>query len=185
MGQLFYVIGASGVGKDTLLSYAREKIDGQFPIIFAHRYITRPANARGENHVSVTTKEFRLRKAQGLFAMHWESHGNFYGIGSEIDIWLARDCSVVLNGSREYLPEARRLYPRIVTVLIEASPANIASRLSERKRETEDEIRERISRSKELNTTLAGNVFRIQNDGPIEAAGEEMLGVLKSGMLVG
>ncbi len=48
--RLIYVMGASGSGKDSLMRYAREKLAKHSNIVFAHRYITRPADAGGENH---------------------------------------------------------------------------------------------------------------------------------------
>ncbi len=63
MAQLFYIIGASGVGKDSLMNYARQRINGSLPIVFAHRYITRAAKEGNENHVYVSPEEFRSRKA--------------------------------------------------------------------------------------------------------------------------
>ena len=83
MSRLFYVIGASGAGKDTLINYARTKINGLQPVIFAHRYITRPPFTGNENHISLSSEEFQSRIKANLFALYWESHGNFYGIGHE------------------------------------------------------------------------------------------------------
>ena len=45
--RLFYLVGASGSGKDSLLGYARGKLAGAPDVLFAHRYITRPADAGG------------------------------------------------------------------------------------------------------------------------------------------
>ncbi|MGZ5147587.1 MAG: phosphonate metabolism protein/1,5-bisphosphokinase (PRPP-forming) PhnN, partial [Burkholderiales bacterium] len=110
-GRLFYVVGASGVGKDTLMQYARDTLHDEHAVLFAHRYITRPAGAGGENHVALTAQEFEVRKRHGLFAMTWQSHGLHYAIGIEIDIWLAKGLTVVVNGSRAYISAARRRYP--------------------------------------------------------------------------
>ena len=61
-GQLIYVMGPSGAGKDSLLGYARERLAEQ-PLVFAHRYITRPAlsdervqvNAAGQVELKLKT----------------------------------------------------------------------------------------------------------------------------------
>ncbi|HEV7393167.1 MAG TPA: phosphonate metabolism protein/1,5-bisphosphokinase (PRPP-forming) PhnN, partial [Burkholderiales bacterium] len=73
-GRLFYVVGASGVGKDSLMQYARDTLHDEHAVLFAHRYITRMAGAGGENHVALTVPEFEIRKRHGLFAMSWQSH---------------------------------------------------------------------------------------------------------------
>ena len=109
-GTLFYVVGASGSGKDSLMRYGRQRLAGDSNVIFAHRYITRPVELHGENHVALTDSEFDARLAAGFFAMNWSSHGLRYGIGREINLWLAKGCNVVMNGSRAYLIEARRSY---------------------------------------------------------------------------
>lgn len=74
-GALFYVVGASGSGKDSLLRYGRERLAGDPGVVFAHRYITRPVELHGENHVALAEPEFDARLKAGLFAMHWDSHG--------------------------------------------------------------------------------------------------------------
>ncbi len=96
-GQLFYVIGPSGSGKDTLMQYAREKL-GSAKCVFAHRYITRLPELVGENHIHLSEAEFAAKEKQGFFAMQWDSHGLRYGIGKEINLWLAQGFNVVVNG---------------------------------------------------------------------------------------
>jgi ribose 1,5-bisphosphokinase len=177
MSRLFYVIGASGVGKDTLMNYARTKINGQKPVVFAHRYITRAAGDGSENHVSLSHDEFKARIAGEAFALYWESHGNYYGIGAEIDNWMQKGFNVVVNGSRQYLDSARRLYPDMVVILIEASSEIIHQRLHSRGRENEEEIIKRIKRTLEITTGL-GDCIRIQNNGAIEDAGDELVNLI-------
>ena len=98
-GNLIYVIGPSGCGKDSIMLYARKHCPGS-EAAFAHRYITRPADAGGENHVALLPDEYRARLDLGLFALAWDSHGNRYGVGLEIDAWLEAGLNVVVNGSR-------------------------------------------------------------------------------------
>jgi ribose 1,5-bisphosphokinase len=177
MSQLVYIIGASGVGKDSLMHYARQQLNGSIPLIFAHRYITRPATEGSENHVALTAEEFRSRKAQGLFALDWESHGLYYGIGIEIDVWMQKGSHVVVNGSRQYLPVAKERYPDMIPIVIEADPEIIRHRLESRGREKEEEIELRIKRQPSLD--VAG-LIRISNNGLLDEGGEELLGILRS-----
>jgi ribose 1,5-bisphosphokinase len=174
MSQLFYVVGASGVGKDSLMDYARTHINGSRPLLFAHRYITRPAKQGNENHVYISPEEFSLRKDNGLFALDWTSHGLSYGIGREIDTWMDKGLNVVVNGSREYLPVAAERYPNLVTVVIEADPETIRQRLENRGRESTMEIQQRIQRQPAMTTTAAGYIG-IRNDGLLEEAGNALI----------
>jgi len=177
MSTLFYVIGASGAGKDTLMNYARTAINGSEPVIFAHRYITRPPFTGNENHVYLSKDEFSSRINQNLFALYWESHEQYYGIGAEINNWLEKGFNVVVNGSRQYLPVARQLYPDMRVILVEASPATINERLTGRGRENAAEIEKRIARTAEISADL-DNCTRIQNEGTIEDAGNELVNIL-------
>jgi ribose 1,5-bisphosphokinase len=177
MSKLFYVIGASGAGKDTLMNFARTRLSGSDKVIFAHRYITRLPFTGNENHVYLPEQEFKLRISEGLFSLHWESHGQYYGIGAEINMWMEKGFNVVVNGSRQYLPVAQKLYPQMVVILIDASPEIISERLSGRGRESVDEIKKRISRSSEISADFS-NCIKIQNDSEIEEAGNALLKII-------
>lgn len=180
MAKLFYVIGASGVGKDSLLRYAREQIPEKAPVVFSHRYITRPADAGGENHVALSQSEFQRRHEQGCFAMNWQSHQNSYGIGIEIDQWLELGLNVVINGSRKYLPEADKRYPNLVPVLISTSPGLLRERLTARGRETQPEIEARLAQAESLDTQHSHpGLIKIMNDGVLSEAGDELLAVIQ------
>lgn len=176
-GRLFYVIGASGSGKDSLMRYGRERLAGDSSVVFAHRYITRPVELHGENHVALTEAEFDARLAAGLFAMHWGSHGLRYGIGREINFWLAKGCNVVMNGSREYLASARQNYPTLTSVLVAVSPETLAMRLRARGRETEEQISGRLARAQQF-VHPRGIVETIMNDGELSEAGERFVQLL-------
>jgi ribose 1,5-bisphosphokinase len=177
-GQLVYVVGPSGAGKDTLMGFARQALAGA-PILFAHRYVTRPAEAGHEAHVPLLPAEFALRRAEGLFALHWHSHGLDYGIGIEIDQWLARGCAVVANGSRAALPAALARYPDLLPVLITAAPETLRSRLLARGREAAADIEERLARA--LEPCFAHpHLVTIANDGTVDEAGNALVGVLRT-----
>jgi ribose 1,5-bisphosphokinase len=177
-GRLFYVVGASGVGKDSLIQYARDALGKRHPVVFAHRYITRPPRPQGENHIALTEPEFVLRKRRGLFAMTWASHGYRYAVGLEIDEWLAKGLTVVVNGSRRYLPVARKRYPGMQVVWISAAPQVLAKRLARRGRESRNEIDARLRRNSRLGVKPPGGALHINNEGPLESAGSRLVDLL-------
>lgn len=179
-GVLLYVIGASGSGKDSLMQHARFKLAQDANVVFAHRYITRPSDAGGENHIALSEAEFESRVVQKLFPLHWHSHGLRYGIGCELNHWLAKGLTVVLNGSRAYLPEASRRYPELVPVLIEVSPAVLRARLQGRGRESDDEIEARLQRAGEFDTLQHGRLVRFRNDAPLVDTGPEFVELIRS-----
>jgi ribose 1,5-bisphosphokinase len=177
MSKLFYVIGASGAGKDTLINYARTQIQGSENVIFAHRYITRPPFAGNENHICLGKEEFQQRIKANLFALHWESHGNFYGIGHEINGWMENGFNVVVNGSRLYLPVAREIYPDMTVILVVASREVINQRLANRGREDAGQVEKRIARTAEISADLE-NCIKLHNDSTIEDAGNELVNII-------
>jgi len=175
-GQLYYLIGPSGGGKDSLISYVRNRLNGNGSVFFAHRYITRAPEAEGENHVALSREEFLQRLKKGLFAMHWHSYGCYYGIGIEIDHWLSKGCQVLVNGSRSYLPEARRRYPDLKVILIEVSLEVLKRRLEARGRETPEQIQARLERNNQINDALVIIPHAvINNDGALDKAGEMLI----------
>jgi len=177
--RLIYLMGASGSGKDSLMQYARDRLAAEAMVQFTHRYITRPVQAGGENHVALSEAEFQSRLQGGLFAMHWFSHGWQYGIGIEIHQWLAKGFTVVVNGSRDYLSTAASRYPELLPVQIEVAPDTLFERLKQRGRESIDDIRARISRHQMLSTRNFGCVS-IANNNELSVAGNALVELIKS-----
>lgn len=151
MGRLFYVIGPSGAGKDALMQAARVVLAGK-PILFAHRYITRSNADTSENFVQLSDAEFEQRKCLGLFWLSWQSHQLNYAVGTEVRQWLQAGIRVVVNGSRQALPEVARICAQdgviLVPVWVVCDAAVLARRLRMRGRETEEQIQERLERAK-------------------------------------
>ena len=179
VGGLLYLMGPSGAGKDSLIEYARAVVGADAGVVFAHRYITRPAGAGGENHVALGEQEFELRLQRGLFLFHWRSHGLRYGIGVEVRDWLRSGLNVVINGSRAYLPDARRRVPRLLPVMIRVQPAHLRERLLGRGREMDADLQERLARGAQFADLDAPDFAFIDNDGTLEEAGERFVAVVR------
>lgn len=174
--KLIYVMGPSGAGKDTLLAYARPRVDPA-QIVFAHRYITRAIDS-AENHVALTREEFAARREAGLFAHYWESHGFMYAIGAEVDVWRTRGLTVVVSGARAAWLVARTRYPDTVGVLIDAPASLREKRLSMRGREDEAAIRERLNREVPVQT-VQGTVYLLDNCDAVAIAGDRFVHLLQ------
>ncbi|MES9991408.1 MAG: phosphonate metabolism protein/1,5-bisphosphokinase (PRPP-forming) PhnN [Candidatus Thiodiazotropha sp.] len=173
MAELFYLIGASGVGKDSLISYARQSMKTDAKVVFAHRYITRPADAGGENHIALSRGEFARRAQLGCFAMRWHSHDTWYAIGIEIEQWLELGLSVVINGSRAYLEVAQSSYPQLTPVLVSASVDRLRARLLSRGRESAEEIEKRLIQAALLERNIEHpRLVKLSNDGSLAEAGD-------------
>jgi ribose 1,5-bisphosphokinase len=171
-GHLYYVMGPSGAGKDSVLGWVREH-GVTHGVLCAHRYITRPAYAGGENHVALSEEEFQLRERRGLFALTWQAHGLHYGIGNEVSHWLERGADVLVNGSRGAFELASGRFPNLQPVLITASAQAIAGRLAARGRESEADITARLARI-DAYAVPEGSMV-IHNDGCLAEAGSNLL----------
>ncbi|HWA48101.1 MAG TPA: phosphonate metabolism protein/1,5-bisphosphokinase (PRPP-forming) PhnN [Dongiaceae bacterium] len=181
LGRLVYVIGPSGSGKDSIITYARDRLGAESGgHVFARRHITRPAGSGGEDHIPIDPDVFDRDCAAGRFALSWRGNGLGYGVTAEIDLWLRAGRHVVLNGSRGYLPEAQAVYPNLLPVLIRIDPVVLRQRLSARGRETPEQIEARIQRAAELEAVDHPALVTIANNGPLAHAGESFLALLRS-----
>jgi ribose 1,5-bisphosphokinase len=173
-GRLIYVIGPSGAGKDSLLEWVRIRLPAHSGVRVARRTITRQASAGGEDHIAATDAQFDEALARGEFAMHWRANGHRYGVGREIEQWLADGRSVVVNGSREYLTVAKVKFPQLEAVHVVAPAAVLEARLARRSRERPDEAARRLERNAQLPDAAREVALLLVNDGPIEIAGARL-----------
>ncbi len=169
-GRILYLMGPSGAGKDTLLSLAKgichEDAPHLRPLYVATRYITRPPSESIEKHISVSKQEFLYLLSTGHFLLHWQSHGHFYGIGKDVNVALAQNCIVLMNGSRAYLPQAQKLFPDLLPVLLHVRYDILQERLWQRGRESAQQIEERLHRNILLDKH--SSVTTIENSGSLE-----------------
>jgi len=186
-GALVYIVGASGVGKDTLIGWARQQIASRhpdLPVAFAHRYITRSSGGSTESHIPLEENEFSNLDTAGMFALSWGSLGTRYGIGIEIDLWRAAGLTVVINGSRAHLPTVAERYPGVRPVLISASSDVVRRRLQSRGRDDPAAIEARLRRTETIRVEHPA-LARVDNSGPVEAGGARLLALLKAITAVG
>lgn len=177
---LIYLMGASGSGKDTLLRHLRSLMQPADAILIAHRYITRVSSA-DEKSIELTEDDFARRAELGCFALQWQSHGLHYGVGIEIDAWMAAGSTVIVNGSREHLPTAAARYPKLIAVQIAVDPGVLKTRLLARGRESAEAIEERLARARQTFTAPAGiHLVQLDNNGPPAQAAQTLLNLARA-----
>ena len=167
--KLFYLVGPSGVGKDSLLQALCEDPDTR-GLHVARRYITRPARRGDDFHVELDHAEFERRASDGAFLFAWSSHGFSYAVEIALLARLRAGEDVVVNGSRAYLDEALEILPAMIPVWMSASPAVIRERLQRRARDNAREIEYRLARNRSLEAGQDPGWPRIVNDGSIADA---------------
>ena len=177
-GRLIFLMGPSGSGKDSLIDAARADLTAA-GVEIARRVITRSAEAKGEAAHGVTSERFAAMRAAGEFAMYWQANGLEYGIPAQVDEWLGQGRSVLVNGSRAYLPEARRRYPDLLAVCLEVRPEVLRERLLARGRETPLEVDQRLARSARLQTEPDSAMHRLDNSGTLAAAVSALFELLR------
>jgi phosphonate metabolism protein PhnN/1,5-bisphosphokinase (PRPP-forming) len=143
-GRVFAIVGPSGVGKDTLIAGA---VTEHHNLHWARRVITRPEAAGGEPFLGVDRATFDRWSAEGRFQLFWQAHGLSYGIESAEFAGLASGHTVLFNGSRSALAQARAVFPDLIVIRISAPSRVLAERLAARGRETREEIEARLARA--------------------------------------
>jgi phosphonate metabolism protein PhnN/1,5-bisphosphokinase (PRPP-forming) len=129
-GQLVYVVGPSGAGKDSILSWLEAHGAGALRMVRARRTITRPNVPGAEAHEAVTAEQFEQLVSSGVLAMHWVANGCSYGVRASELAALASGAVVCVNGSRAYLPQAQTLFPGMAVLAISAPETRVAPALA-------------------------------------------------------
>ncbi|WP_169566297.1 phosphonate metabolism protein/1,5-bisphosphokinase (PRPP-forming) PhnN [Sneathiella limimaris] len=165
---LMLVVGPSGVGKDSILDGTRTALIGNEHVLFPRRFITRPGNAGGENHIPISVEEFQTKLGKGEFCLSWQAHGLSYGIPDKVSD-LSRTRTVIVNGSRSVLDEARGKFKNLIIVQVTANEQSLRARLRQRGREAEADIEKRIERNKAF-ALKGSDIVTIDNSGPLDQA---------------
>lgn len=179
-GTLFYIVGASGVGKDSLIDLLRTRLPAR-RFVFARRVITRPATIGGEDHEACTESQFLEREARGEFLLIWQAHTLRYGLPATLRSDLAAGRHVIANGSRGMAAELVPRVPRLVVIEVGAPAEMIAARLAARGRESADDINQRLARSRAA-YPAALKVVQVMNDSDLSTGAVRLLDAIVSNL---
>lgn len=177
-GLLFLVVGPSGVGKDSLIGGARQRLGNDVSFWFPTRYITRPADAGGEAHQAITSEAFDHLAKDGAFMLSWHAHGHGYGIPIATKEVLTRGRSVIVNVSRQVIDHARQQWSPVRVLLISAPRDVLRRRLNARGRETEGEIERRLDRI-DAYDVAGGDVLDVVNADRLERAIDRFVALIE------
>jgi phosphonate metabolism protein PhnN/1,5-bisphosphokinase (PRPP-forming) len=174
-GTIVAVVGPSGAGKDSLIDFLRVVLANDERFEFVRRYITRSADAGGEDHTAVSEADFERMLAENEFAVHWKAHDLSYGIPSTTFESLRQGRVLVVNGSRTALPFFKSAYDTALKVVLVTAPKDLlAARLAARGRESKEGILQRLSRKPDEQAELHADLV-VNNDASLEAAGQKLL----------
>lgn len=166
---VIYMVGPSGVGKDSLLNGLRQQVQHlapRPPLHFAQRTITRSHESSNENHEAVDSDAFARLHAMGVFALQWDAHGLRYGVRhTQMDHakgW------VIVNGSRAYAEQARARVPGLVVLHVSAPQAALHARLAHRGREDVGQMQARMLRASTASLEVRDGDLHLVNAGSLE-----------------
>ncbi len=175
MSKLFFIVGNSGSGKDSLIQEVIENYPPELKKIkIPKRVITRPPSPETEDYISVDEQAFLEWKNKGEFALTWCIYGLHYGIRKEILDWMAAGHPVIINVSRKIIETARKQFNNLKVIFVYVPFEITASRIKERAREDEDAMQARLERARE-NQNLPGADFVVDNSGDLKTAAETLL----------
>lgn len=176
--RLVYVVGPSGAGKDSVLSWLRKHTPLAVKVHWARRIIDRPkfSGAGAEDHLEVDTVGFQKLLANNELAMYWHANSHHYGIHkTELLSLNDPNACVVVNGSRAHLPVAASLYPELTVVHITADIEVLRERLYARARESKEDIEDRLSRSIDLSLPVSCQLIEIKNNSSLDFAVQQLI----------
>ncbi|MES2830603.1 MAG: phosphonate metabolism protein/1,5-bisphosphokinase (PRPP-forming) PhnN [Pseudomonadota bacterium] len=179
-GRLFYLVGPSGVGKDSLLQWLQQHLGENTRTVFARRAITRQPHP-SELHEQIDTDTFWEQVCHGEFSMFWQANGACYGVRREIEADMRAGRDVIVNGSRAYSPCVRQAFPEARIIWLTADPETISQRLISRQRETGAALVDRVARAAQYVPPIDESVIAIDNSGALEVAGARLLALLQRG----
>ncbi|NDH70962.1 MAG: phosphonate metabolism protein/1,5-bisphosphokinase (PRPP-forming) PhnN [Rhodobacteraceae bacterium] len=159
-GKMIAIVGPSGVGKDSVMS-GLCRANKNFLLV--QRAITRAPDPLGENHISLSEKEFENAKKAGQFVLDWKAHGLSYGIPFNSISALHKGQDMLINLSRNVLEEAHAVFDNFVVINLSASKDVLRQRLLARGREDDKDIEKRIERNV-LALPPDLNVHSVNND---------------------
>jgi len=178
-GGLFYIVGASGAGKDSLIKAAARLAKPQGKLYVAPRYITRPASVL-DQHIEISAQQYAAKRDEGDFLFYWSAHGFSYAVSSEVHDYVGRGCRVLVDGSRAYLDQARKVYPALKAIGVDADSACLPGRLRQRGREQDTEIKARLQRNMAYQKSLDEVDYVVENNHRIEQAAQDLLDIIRT-----
>jgi guanylate kinase len=149
-GRLFIISAPSGTGKTTILNQVMARDPELF---FSVSYTTRPSRENEKDGIDyrfISEKKFKDLIDQGALAEWTEYCGAYYGTGKkDIEEALAAGKNLVLDVEVEGGTAIKRLFPDAVAIfLVPPSIEELTRRLKGRKTDSEEDLVQRLAKSK-------------------------------------
>lgn len=141
----------SGAGKTTVCHRLMEKMPNlKFSVSFTTR-APREGEINGEDYFFVSETTFNNKKEHGDFLEWAKVHNNYYGTdGNHVKSFMDQGLDVILELDVQGMESLRKQnFPAVLVFILPPSITELASRLKNRRTETEENINQRIKTGKE------------------------------------
>lgn len=180
-GELFFIVGNSGSGKDSILKNLLEIWPPTFPSLkIPKRIVTRPSH-ESEAFISATEDEFKKKHSNEDFCFSWHIYDTYYGIPKETLDWVAEGAFCIINVSRSIVKDAKERFPDLKVIFIRVPYEITRKRIKKRGREAENSIKyqQRLIRAKQNQHFPIADVI-IDNSGELSQSTEQLLAYLQT-----
>lgn len=168
--KIILIVGASGVGKDTLIKEAKKELKKEFN--FIRRYITRKPD-KNEKNFFLENSAFKLLKENEFFISSWEAHNNLYGISKD----SIKNKTNIISISRSKIADFEKHFDKVYVINITLNDTELKRRLIKRGRENIKEIEKRLERK--YDKIYARNLIVFQNDKSFDDSIKAFIDILK------
>jgi len=105
------------------------------------------------------------------FSLTWHIYSLDYGVPKIVENWLSDGIMVIINVSRNIIPDARQKFPDLKVIFVEVPFEITLARIKSRGREAEDDemFKERVKRAKENQHFPDADII-INNSGDLQIA---------------
>jgi len=145
-GKIFVVSAPSGAGKNTLINFLIEDVEGLVYSISATTRQPRPGEVDGTHYFFMAKEEFESKAANGEFAEWQQVHGNCYGTPrSFIESVVSSGRHIIMDIDVFGKKKFDAAYPEAVGILIvPPSMEKLGERLRARATDNEETVRLRL-----------------------------------------
>lgn len=182
MGKLFIVTGPSGAGKDSVINAVKEQGLEFGQVVTTSTRPMRQTEQEGNPYYFLTREQFEAVVQRGDMVEWAEVYDNLYGCSKqEVEQKLAADDVVIVKvdpqGARSY----KKLMPEAKTIFImPPSYEYLEKRLINRETDTPTVIKQRLATAqRELENLLDWDYLVVNEEGKLDEAAEEVLGIIK------
>lgn len=181
-GLLIVISGPAGSGKGTVNAKLLQS-DGFAYSVSATTRAPREGEVDGKNYHFISTWEFERRIRDGEMLEYTNYCGNYYGTPlKEAEEVLESGKNLILEIEVEGALNVKRIYPEAVLImLLPPSFAVQEARLRGRGTETEEKIRERLSRTREELPEIYHYDYVVYNkDGGVDACADDIRAIVRA-----